>query len=92
MTITLELTQEAIESLSAQADARGLSLEAFLHTIITTQTATMTDAAALGPVQAVQPIAGEGQDTDKAIDDLFDLVAVAPEVGEGAAKRGNWYR
>ena len=84
MTITLEVTQEAQESLAAQAEARGFSLEAFLRSIITTQ------AAAMAPVNPVPAAAGE--DAERAIDELFDLFPVLPEVGEGAASRGNWYR
>ena len=86
MTITLEVTPEAKESLAAQAEDRGLSLDAFLRTIITTQ------AAAMGPVNPVQAVAGDGEDPERAVDELFDLVAVAPEVGEGAVSRGSWYR
>jgi hypothetical protein len=86
MTITMEVTQEAIQSLSAQAEAQGLSIDAFLRAIVATQ------AAAVPPVNPAPTIAAEGIDPDKAIDELFDLVAIPPEVGEGAATRGSWYR
>jgi len=84
MTITLELSPEAEANLVAQATARGLSLDAFLRTIITTQ------AAAMEPARSVQPLAHEG-DPDRAIDELFDTVEVPPGVGEGAMRRENWY-
>jgi len=86
MTITLEVTQEAKESLATQAEARGLSLDAFLHTIVTAQAATVA------PVTPPSAPAGEGEDPERAIDELFDLVAIAPEAGEGAAARRNWYQ
>ncbi len=44
MTITLELPPEAEANLVAQAKARGLSLDAFVRTIITTQAAAMERA------------------------------------------------
>ena len=86
MTITLELPPEAGANLVAQAKARGLSLDAFLRTIIATQ------AAAVEPVKSVQAIPREGEDLDRAIDELFDTVQVPPGVGEGAMRRENWYR
>jgi hypothetical protein len=78
MTITLELPPEAEAKLVAQAKARGLSLDAFLRTIITTQ------AAAMESVKPVQSLSREGEDRDRAIDELFDTVQVPPGVGEGA--------
>ena len=84
MTITLEVTQEAKESLTTQAEAQGLSLDAFLRAILSTQAAA--------PVNPAQAIAVEAEDADKTIDELFDLTAIPPEVGEGAASRRNWYR
>ena len=86
MTITLELPPEAEAKLVAQAKARGLSLDAFLRTIITTQ------AAAMESVKPVQSLSREGEDRDRAIDELFDTVQVPPGVGEGAMRRENWYR
>ena len=86
MTITLELPPEAEANLVAQAKARGLSLDAFLRTIITTQ------AAAPESVKSVQPLPREGEELDRAIDELFDTVQVPPGVGEGAMRRENWYR
>ena len=86
MTITLELPPETEANLVAQAKARGLSLDAFLRTIITTQAAVMES------VKAVQALPREGQDLDRAIDDLFDTVPIPPGVGEGAMRRENWYR
>jgi hypothetical protein len=72
MTITLELPPEAEAKLVAQAKARGLSLDAFLRTIITTQ------AAAMESVKPVQSLSREGEDRDRAIDELFDTVQVPP--------------
>jgi hypothetical protein len=88
MTITLELPPEAEASLIAQAEARGLSLDAFLRTIIKTQ------AAAVEPAKSAQalPHADAGEDPDRVIDDLFDAVQVPPGVGEGAMRRENWYK
>jgi hypothetical protein len=86
MKITLELTPEAEANLAAQAKARGLSLDAFVRTIITTQ------AAAMEPVKSVQALPREGDDLDRAIDELFDTVQVPPGVGQGAMRRENWYR
>jgi len=86
MTLTLELTPETEAKLAAQAEARGLSLDAFLRTIITTQAATMES------VKPVQALPREEEDLDRAIDELFDTVKVPPGVGEGAMRRENWYR
>jgi hypothetical protein len=79
MTITLELPPEAEAILVAQA--RGLSLDAFLRTIITTQ------AAAMESTKSVQTILCEGEHMDHAIDELFDIVQLPPGVGEGAMRR-----
>jgi hypothetical protein len=81
MTITLELPPEAEASLVAQARARGLSLDAFLRTIISTQAAAVVPA-----------LQRNGIDLDQTIDELFDTVHVPPGVGEGAMRRDNWYR
>jgi hypothetical protein len=86
MTITLELPPEAEASLVAQATARGLSLDALLQTIITTQ------AAAFEPVKSAQAFPRESEDPDRVIDEIFDAVQVPPGVGEGAMRRENWYR
>jgi hypothetical protein len=86
MTITLELPPDAEANLAAQAKARGLSLDAFLRTIITTQ------AAAMESLKSVETLPREGEDLDRAIDELFDTVQVPPGVGEGAMRRENWYR
>ncbi len=86
MTITLELPPEAEANLVAQAKARGLSLDAFLRIIITMQ------AAAMGSIKSAQALPREGEELDRAIDELFDTVQVPPGVGEGAMCRENWYR
>jgi hypothetical protein len=85
MTITLDLPPEAEAKLAAQAKARGLALDAFLRTIITTQDA-------MESVKPDQALPREGEDLDRAIDELFDTVQVPPGVGEGAMRRENWYR
>jgi hypothetical protein len=86
MTITLELPPAAEANLVAQAKARGLSLDAFLRTIITAQ------AAAMESVKSAQVLPQEGEELDRAIDELFDTVQVPPGIGEGAMRRENWYR
>jgi hypothetical protein len=86
MTITVELPPEAEANLVAQAKARGLSLDAFLRTIITTQ------AAAMGSVKSTQALPRDGEALDRVIDELFDAVQVPPGIGEGAMHRENWYR
>jgi hypothetical protein len=86
MTIMLEFPPEAEASLIAQAKARGLSLDAFLRTIITTQVAAMES------LKTVPSPHRNGIDLDQTIDELFDTVHVPPGVGEGAMRRDNWYR
>jgi hypothetical protein len=86
MTITLNLPPETEQTLLAEAKARGLSLDAFLQTIITTQ------AAAAEAMKPLQDLPREGEQLDRSIDDLFDTVQVPPGVGEGAMRRENWYR
>ncbi len=86
MKIILELPPETEANLLVQAQARGLSLDAFLRTIIATQ------AAATESVKMIQSMPNEGEALDRAIDDLFDTVPVPPGVGEGVMRRENWYR
>jgi hypothetical protein len=86
MTIVLELPPDTEASLIAQAKARGLSLDAFLQTIITSQ------AGAEIPVKSMRDLSCEGEDLNRAIDELFDTVQVPPGVGEGVMRRENWYR
>jgi hypothetical protein len=88
MTITLELAPEMEANLLAQAKAHGLSLDAFVKSIVTDQ------AVANG---LKTPIEGQGQHSqgeefDRAIDDLFDAADLPPGIGEGALSRENWYR
>jgi len=86
VTITLELPPETEANLVAQAKARGLSLDAFLRTIITTQ------AVVVESVKVVGDSPREQHDLDRAIDELFDTVQLPPGIGEGAMRRENWYR
>jgi hypothetical protein len=86
VTITLELPPETEANLVAQAKARGLSLDAFLKTIITTH------AAVVEPAKVVEDFPREQRDLDRAVDELFDAVQLPPGIGEGAMRRENWYR
>ena len=86
MTITLELPPETEERLIAQAEARGLTLDAFVKTIITNQ------AAAAEAVRPLSSLRRDGEELDRAIDEVFDTVQVPPGVGQGAMRRENWYR
>ena len=85
MIITLELPPETEASLFAQAEARGLTLDAYLQTVIENQAATES-------AKPLQSLPTGGEDLDQAIDELFDSVQVPPGVGEGAMRRENWYR
>jgi len=86
MTITLELPPETESSLLAQAEARGLTLNAFLQTIIAEQ------AIAAESIQSAARRTHDAEASDRIIDELFDTIAVPPGVGEGAMRRENWYR
>jgi hypothetical protein len=85
MTITVEVPPEVEARLAAQAKSRGLSLDAFLRSIITTQ------AVAIESAKSPELLPREG-DVDRAIDELFDTVQVPQGIGEGALRRENWYR
>ena len=82
MTITLELPPEAEANLVAKAKARGLSLDAFLRTIITTQ------AAAMEAVKPVQSLTQEEEELDRAIDELLRRSSDSVR----ALRREIWYR
>jgi hypothetical protein len=86
MTITLNLPPETEQTLLAQAKARGLTLDAFLQTIITNQ------AAAAEAIKPLENLPRQGEELDRSIDELFDTVQVPPGVGEGAMRRETWYR
>jgi hypothetical protein len=86
MTITLELPPETEASLVAQAKARGLTLDAFVRTIIANQAATAEAAKLPETVSRME------EEADHLIDELFDTVPVPPGVGKGAMLRENWYR
>jgi hypothetical protein len=85
MTITLELPPETEASLLAQAKARGLPLDAFLQALIVNQAGSGDTAGKLFQIL-------QGEELDRAIDELFDTVQVPPGVGQGAMHRENWYR
>ena len=85
MTITLELPPETEASLLAQAKARGMPLHAFLKALIVNQAGPADTAGE--PLQILQ-----GEELDRAIDEIFDTVQVPPGVGQGAMHRENWYR
>jgi hypothetical protein len=86
MTITLELPPGTEISLLAQAEAQGLTLDAYLQTVIANQ------VAATESVKVLQNHPAKKKASDQAIDELFDIVQVPPGVGEGAMRRENWYR
>ena len=86
MTITLNLPPETEQSLLAQAQARGVSLNVFLETIIANQ------VAASEAMKPLQKLSRQGDELDRSIDELFDTVQVPPGIGEGAMRRENWYR
>lgn len=86
MTITLELPPGTEISLLAQAEAQGLTLDAYLQIVIANQ------VAATESVKVLQNHPAKEKDSDQAIDELFDIVQVPPGVGEGAMRRENWYR
>lgn len=86
MTITLNLPPETEQTLLAQAKSRGVSLDVFLQTIITTQTA---------PAETIKPLEHfprEVEELDRCIDEVFDTVQVQSGMGQGAMRRENWYR
>jgi hypothetical protein len=86
MTITLNLPPETEQTLLAQAKARGLSLDAFLQTIITNQ------AVAADAMKPLQNLTLDSNQLDRSIDEVFDAVEIPPGVGQGAMRRENWYR
>ena len=83
MTITVELPSETAASLAAQAEARGISVDAFLQAVIS------REAAAWEPVKSIQELPREGDVPDRAIDEVFDTVPLPPGVGQGAMRREN---
>jgi hypothetical protein len=86
MTIIVEIPPETEAKLLQQARYRGLSLEAFVQTIIADQAALAENS------RPINSSASRSEDSDRVIDDLFDAVPVPPGVGEGAMRRENWYR
>lgn len=83
MTITLELPPETEARLLAQATARGLSLDAFVKTIIASQAAA----------ESVKPLGNlECEDLDSAFEEMADLVPVGtPMLSDGALSRESIY-
>jgi hypothetical protein len=86
MTITVEIPPETGAKLLVLAKSRGLTLDAFVKTIIADQ------AAATETSKPDNSLLSRGEESDRAIDDLFDTILVPPGVGEGAMRRENWYR
>jgi hypothetical protein len=70
----------------ASPKARGLSLDAFVQTIITNQ------ASAAEALKSFDSLPLQGEELDRAIDNLFDTDEVPPGVGQGVMRRENWYR
>ncbi len=85
MTITLELPPETEASLIVQAEARGLTLNTLVTTIIVNQAASAESVKPRGSLPR------DGEDLDRAIDEVFDTVQLPPGVGQGAMRRENWY-
>jgi len=83
MTITIELAAETQATLSAQASARGLSLDAFLNSIIANQA---------NAVDLISPPDIEEPNPDARVDEIFDTVEISSGVGQGALHRKDWYR
>lgn len=86
MTITLEIPPETEAKLLVQAKSRGLTLDAFVKAIIADQ------AAAAETSKPINGLPSRGEESDRAIDDLFDTVQVPPGVDKGSMQRENWYR
>ena len=84
MTITLDLPPDVEAKLSAQAEARGLSLHAFLKTVIEAR------ACLAGSAPEGRPLSTE--DWEKGLDELLDSLTVPEGVSEEAFHRDNWYR
>jgi hypothetical protein len=86
MTITLNLPPETEQTLLAQAKARGVSLDVFLQTIITTQ------AAAAEAMKPLQDLARDGGELDRAFEEMADLVPVGtPILSDEALSRESIY-
>jgi hypothetical protein len=86
MPITLELPPQTEKSLLAQAEACGLTLDAFVKTIITNQ------AAATEAIKPLSSLPRHSEELDRVIEEVFDTVQLPPGVGQGAMCRENWYR
>jgi hypothetical protein len=80
MKITLEIPPETELSLFSQAEARGITLHAYLQMVIANQAATESIMSSKNP-------SPEGADSDWVIDEHFDTVQVPPGMGEWAMRR-----
>lgn len=85
MTIMLDLPPETEASLLAQAEARGVTLDQFIKSIITNQ------ATAQALEQPDDP-AKDLKELEQMVDDILDTVQIPEGIGEGAVHRENWYR
>jgi len=83
MTITIELASDTEAALAAQASARGLSLEAFLNSIIESQATAM---------DLISPPDTEEPKPDATVDAVFNMIQIPPGVGQGSLRREDWYR
>jgi hypothetical protein len=86
MTITLELPPEAEANLVAQAKARGLSLDAFVKTVISNQ------AAAAASVKPLETLPLQGEELDRAFEEMADMVPNGtPVLSDEALSRESIY-
>ena len=92
MTITLELPPETEASLLAQAQACGLTLNAFVKTIIMTQAAAELSSAIADGQNTSHTALDEREKRVQELFDAFDNEDIPTGVSEGAFHRENWYR
>jgi len=78
MTVTIELTPQTESKLAAQAQARGVSLDHYLQTLI--------EQLACSPL--LLPI----EDREKAFEEWADSFEAPAGIREEAFHRENWYR
>jgi hypothetical protein len=80
MTVRLELKQDVEENLAAQARARGISLDAYLQSVI----------EHLAQAQATSP--PSPQDIEAALDALAEMRKGLPHLPSSAFSRKNIYK